>query len=169
MAQHIVLMNVLAPCLALAMRRLAISGWARWLLPATLIQLGLLWFWHAPFLLPQVMHAPGLQPLMQGTLLAAAMLFWAAVVDAAGTRSWRPLAALLLTSKLFCLLGVLLTFAPRALYAHHDTAAALADQQLAGLLMLVACPATYLLGAVIVAARWLRVLEGEALSFRVHN
>jgi putative membrane protein len=168
MAQHIVLMNLVAPGLVLAMRRLGWPGASRFLLPATVIQLGLLWFWHAPFLLPQAMHEPLLQPVMQGTLLAAAVLFWLAVIGASGARSWRPITALLLTSKLFCLLGVLLTFAPRALYAHHDAAAGLEDQQLAGLLMLIACPATYLVGAVIIAGRWLSALEGETRAANAH-
>jgi len=30
----------------------------------------------------------------------------------------------------------------------------LADQQMAGLLMLVACPLTYVLAAIVIAARW---------------
>jgi putative membrane protein len=54
---------------------------------------------------------------------------------------------------------VLLTFAPRALYASHTHLGTLDDQQLAGLIMLIACPATYLLAAVILAGRWLYGLD----------
>jgi putative membrane protein len=57
--------------------------------------------------------------------------------------------ALLLTGKLTCLLAVLLVFAPRALYPH----AALADQQFAGLLMLAACPLSYLGAALVITLR----------------
>ncbi len=159
MAQHIVLMNVLAPFIALAMQRL-IPGWSvRLLVAASVVQLSLLWFWHAPFLLPQAMHSPLLGTAMQVTLFAGALWFWGAVISAAGAGAWRPIVALLMTSKLFCLLGVLLTFAPRALYASRTHPGTLDDQQLAGLLMLIACPATCLLAAVILAGRWLYGLD----------
>ena len=160
MAQHIVLMNVLAPFLALVLQKLIRGGSARFLLAATVVQLSLLWFWHAPFLLPQAMHSLLLNAVMQVSLFAGALWFWSAVIGAAGVGAWRPIVALLMTSKLFCLLGVLLTFAPRALYSSHaQMAATLDDQQLAGLLMLIACPTTYLLAAVILAGRWLYALD----------
>jgi putative membrane protein len=165
MAQHIVLMNVLAPFLALAIHRLMPAWSARLLMAATGVQLGLLWFWHAPFLLPQAMHSPLLQAAMQATLFAGAVWFWGAVINAAGAGAWRAIVALLVTSKLFCLLGVLLTFAPRALYSSHSHAASLEDQQLAGLLMLIACPATYLLAAVILAGRWLNSLDAKPAPY----
>lgn len=129
----------------------------RWLWPATAAQLALIWFWHAPPILMHAGHAPLVQVLMQGSLLAAALWFWAAVLSIAGARRWQPILALLVTSKLFCLLGVLLTFSPRTLFggmgASH--AATMADQQLAGLMMLVACPATYLVAGVWLSAKWL--------------
>ncbi len=167
MAQHIVLMNVLAPLLALAMQRLMPGWWARFLVAASLVQLSLLWFWHAPFVLPQAMHSPLLGTAMQATLFAGALWFWGAVIGAAGAGAWRPIVALLMTSKLFCLLGVLLTFAPRTLYASPAHVGTLDDQQLAGLLMLIACPATYLLAAVILAGRWLYALDAKPVPGNV--
>ena len=159
MAQHIVLMSVVAPGLVLILRAQLSPRFDRFLVPATVVQIGILWFWHAPFSLPHAMNAQVAHAVMQATLLGSALWFWAAVVSAVGTGAWRPIAALLITSKLFCLLGVLLTFAPRALYTPHGVPAAIDDQQLAGLLMLIACPATYLLAAVILAARWLDAIE----------
>jgi putative membrane protein len=101
---------------------------------------------------------------MQASLLVAATWFWIAVYEGMRDRvtAWRPIVALLVTSKLFCLLGVLFIFAPRVLSAgapHHQAAHLLADQQLAGLLMIVACPLTYLLAGIVCAARWLAALE----------
>jgi putative membrane protein len=99
---------------------------------------------------------------MHLSLAAAALWFWLAVLSDRSALRWRALVALALTGKLFCLLGVLLVFAPRLLYAAHPVApgqpvaAGLADQQLAGLMMVVACPLTYVLAAVIIAARGLR-------------
>ena len=162
MAAHILLMNLLAPAVAIwgsavlapAARR--VPG----LVAAMVVQLLLLWAWHAPPSLAAAMGQPALHLVMQFSLTIAAVWFWLAVVDAAASRPWRAIAALLVTSKVFCLLGVLLTFAPRSLYppiAHHGGVAAdpLADQQLAGLMMLLACPLSYLVAAVVVASRWL--------------
>ncbi len=100
---------------------------------------------------------------MQSSLLLAALLFWYSVIFAEAR--WYSLLALLTTGKLFCLLGALLTFAPRPIYpqlrelyaqaGHFPVETALSDQQLAGLLMLVACPLIYVLASVVLAARWL--------------
>jgi putative membrane protein len=174
MAVHLLLMNGVAPLAALAALRL----WGRHtaapgqVLPATLAQLALLWAWHAPPLLAEAMQVPGLHLLMQLSLLASALWFWSSVLALRGSDRWRGLLALLVTSKIFCLLGVLLVFAPRSLYpealfsaAHgHAMPALLADQQLAGLLMLVVCPATYLTAGVVLAARW--VFEIDARDHR---
>ena len=108
----------------------------------------------------RAMQSSLLHSLMQLSLFAAAIWFWSALLGLRGGARWRGLLALLLTAKIFCLLGVLLVFAPRLLYpeamfsAHaggHLVSASLADQQLAGLLMLVVCPASYLTAAVVKA------------------
>jgi putative membrane protein len=143
MAGHILLMNLLAPAIAVLTVRSSPSlvRHFRRLAPPVIVQLLLLWGFHAPPSLAAAMERPGLH-----------------LATAGG--QWRAIAALLVTSKLFCLLGVLLTFAAHPLYpamTHHGLQALdpLGDQQLAGLLMLVACPLSYLVAAVIVASNWL--------------
>jgi len=162
MAGHILLMNLLAPVVAIWVARSSppLAFRLRGLTAATMMQLLLLWGWHAPPALVAAMDRPGLHLAMQGSLLLAALWFWGAVVNATAGGPWRAIAALLATSKLFCLLGVLLTFASHPLYpamSHHGVAGLdpLTDQQLAGLLMLLACPLSYLVAAVIVASNWL--------------
>ncbi|MFZ5783467.1 MAG: cytochrome c oxidase assembly protein [Pseudomonadota bacterium] len=160
MAAHILLMNLLAPIVALGSSAVSFPRATTGSVAPMVAQLLLLFGWHAPPALAAAMEQPELHVAMQLSLTVAAFWFWKAVVDAAATRPWRALTALLLTSKIFCLLGVLLTFAPRALYPqmmHHGVAASdpLADQQLAGLMMLIACPLSYLVAAVVVASRWL--------------
>jgi len=154
MAVHILLMNFVAPAVAVWCAGFrAVRG----LVAATIVQLLLLWGWHAPPSLGAAMERPELHLAMGLSLVLAAVWFWLAVVAEAASRPWRAIASLLITSKVFCLLGVLLTFAPRSLYppmSHHG-ADPLADQQLAGLLMLLACPLSYLVAAVVVASRWL--------------
>lgn len=162
MALHIVLMSVVGPLLALALFRnfegLARGRW-RLALPS-LVQLAVLWAWHIPAALATAHHSLAAQVSMHATLLASAVWFWSAVVAQVRSERWRAVAALLITGKVFCLLGALLTFAPREIYLipalpgpEHGTS--LDDQQLAGLLMLAACPATYILAGVALTVRWL--------------
>jgi putative membrane protein len=100
---------------------------------------------------------------MHASLFILSLWFWLAIFARRGSTRWQALLVLLVTGKLFCMLGVLLVFSPRLLYAgisgggyaHLHAQPALADQQLAGLLMIAACPLTYVLAAIIIAARWL--------------
>ena len=100
---------------------------------------------------------PAVQLAIHGVLLIAAMLFWLSLLSLPEPRRWHALPALLLTGKLVCLLAALLVFAPRALYgASHQHAALmqpLDDQQLAGLLMIAACPLSYLVAAVVITVQ----------------
>jgi len=162
MVAHILLMNVCAPMAALAclriwpLRRMPLAGL---LFPAMIAQLTLLWAWHAPPALDAAMRSHLLHLVMQASLFLAAFWFWSAIFRISGHRRWRAIVALLITSKIFCLLAVLFVFAPRRLYpgilsGHGAHLSTLADQQLAGLLMLAACPATYVLAGIVIAVLW---------------
>nr|WP_268812574.1 cytochrome c oxidase assembly protein [Sinorhizobium meliloti] len=179
MAVHILLMNLAAPLAAFAVTRVRlqrreIAG--RALALATFAQIAALWAWHAPPSLNRALEFPTVHLLMNASLFLTAFLFWRAVLRLHGQRSWQPIVALLITSKLYCLLAVLFVFAPRALYpafaashtAHATGAvnATLADQQLAGLIMLVACPVTYVLAGIVIAARWLLTMEKDEAGSR---
>jgi len=174
MATHIILMSALAPFLAVLSIRFAsapILATGRALAIVTAAQLALLYAWHAPGAAAYTESHPAAHFSMHASLLAAALLFWLAILGDTGVARWRGVAALAITGKLACLLGVLLVFAPRVL----DTSAAswgattemmLADQRLAGLLMLAACPASYVLSGVWIASRWLLALEDDRLRAR---
>jgi len=97
--------------------------------------------------------------LMQATLFFSALWFWLTVFNQTGEHLWRAVIALLLTGKLFCLIAVLLIFAPRVLYGMTAMPIELADQQLAGLLMVTVCPITYVLAAVVLISRWFQTLS----------
>lgn len=167
MATHIFLMNILAPAAALVLRRGApdrrISA-GRSLVIASLLQMILLWAVHTPIAL-SAFHHGGRHALLSAALFWSALWFWIATFGQDGGRRWRAIASLLLTGKLFCLLGALLVFAPRALYLpHHGSfpsapSGSLSDQHQAGLLMIAACPLTYVLAAVVIAASWLKELS----------
>jgi putative membrane protein len=167
MLAHIVLMTVVSPLVAgmIGKRLRPISRIAglKSLPAAAALQAVLFFAWHAP---------PGLAAGQAGIPAAAMLLlssvwFWLAIFDRTGARLRGKVAALLLTGKLFCLYAVLLTFAPRVLYG-NAARIDLADQQLAGLLMITACPLTYVLAAVVLISRWFRDLceaqNGNTLS-----
>ena len=168
MARHILLMSAAAPLIALWLARLCSgigtsSRLARALFPAVGIQAAVLYAWHLPAGHAAAMSSPAGAILMQLSLLAAAIWFWYAVVTSIATRRWHAVLGLALTGKVFCLLGVLLVFARRPLFgAGESTASALADQQLAGLLMLTACPATYIAVAFVISCRGLNLLGPDA-------
>ena len=177
MGVHVALMNVVAPmCAAIfwgawpaARERLA-SGKMLW--PATISQMVLLWAWHAPAVQTSVMMLPWLQALLHTSLFCSALLFWRSV-PSTGVR-WQSILALLVTGKLACMLGALLVFSPRLLYAEPTVGSVqhamhhaahwpdLADQHLAGLLMIAACPLSYVLAGVVLAAQFMTDLGRAA-------
>ena len=163
MLQHLVLMNVLVPIVVLCLPHTfrPANLWRSW--PwATAVQIALLWGWHSPGVLPSAMASPGAMLAMHASLVACSAWFWLATMTMPAAARWRGIFALLVTGKLFCLLGALLVFAPNLLFGHlHHAAsrAAIADQQLAGMLMLIACPLTYVSAGIVMAAQWFARLE----------
>lgn len=162
MFTHIVLMNVVAPFVAaFAVPRLQgeTNGSHFWM--AAFSQIALLWVAHIPAVQGWTVNAPASSFLVQAVLFLAALWFWSALLTLGQGRAWHGLLGLALTGKLVCLLAVLLVFAPRALYGdlHRHGAEfplesnTLDDQQLAGLMMIIACPASYLTAAILLAVR----------------
>lgn len=162
MAVHIASMSVAAPLMA----AMAILRWppqgvrSSWLWIATLAQIVLLWTWHSPAVHGLGAGSPLLAATLHAALFLAAVSFWFAISGVASAARWQAIPALLLTGKLACLLAALLIFAPRTLYDSaeqlvHATGhlSALDDQHLAGILMIAACPMSYLVAAVIVTVQ----------------
>jgi len=169
MLQHLAVMNIAAPLAAL---HLGGRSTPQALLSAGIAQLLALWAWHAPAVQQFAASSPAGQLGLMIALAGAAFWFWSAVIAAS---DWKALIALLLTGKLACLLGALLIFAPRDLYNLDGLILAfctagpssLADQQLAGLLMITACPLSYLVTGIALAARLLGQLENGGCSSHV--
>jgi putative membrane protein len=98
--------------------------------------------------------------LMQFTILGSALAFWVAVHHASAVEA---VAAILATTVSMGLLGALITFAGRLLYAPHFAStlgwgvAPLEDQQLAGIVMWAPGSIAYLLAALWIGWRWMRV------------
>ena len=154
MGLHIVAMNIVAPLLA----ALLVARWPRRMRSRAgsgsprSIQVVALWASHAPAVHHLAMARSGVQLATHGILLLSALAFWTLLLALPDARRWHAIPALLLTGKLVCLLAALMVFAPRTLYGagHVHGAAALADQQLAGLLMIAACPLSYLVAAIMI-------------------
>ena len=147
-SHHIALTALAAPLLAYGIgARLRIGGgptlWAA-LHPI------LFWVWHAPAAYEFALSNDGAYWLMQATLFASAVGFWAALRTA---NSYTVIGLLLFMMVQMGLLGALITFAGAPLYAPHWLTtqawglAPLEDQQLAGLIMWAPASLFYLGGA----------------------
>ena len=162
---HLLLALALAPIVALALP----ARWpSRWSLPVlTAVQAIVFWAWHAPALYALALSNDALFWLMQLSITASAALWWARLRQAPAAAA---LGALLATMVQMGLLGALITFAARPLYAPHWLAtqawglSPLDDQQLAGLIMWAPGSLVYLLAAVAILYRSLGPAAGRAVK-----
>jgi putative membrane protein len=161
MAQHLLAMNVVAPLIAATRSRSSTPNSVAALSWSSLAQIAVLWLWHAPSLQVSASQSPAWHLAMLAVLTGAGSIFWWAVISMPPNRRWAAVGALLVTGKLACLLGALLIFAPRDLFNLSGLAIALCgagpsslgDQQYAGLMMVIACPLSYVLAATIIATQ----------------
>jgi putative membrane protein len=129
-------------------------------LPATAVHGAVIWLWHAPPLFEAAVANIALHRLQHLSFLISALVFWWALVRRAdrGAASMHLFVTMVHTS----LLGALLTFSPRVLYARQTVDAALwgltplEDQQLAGLVMWIPAGTIYAGAAMAFAALWVR-------------
>lgn len=153
---HVLLVSAGAPLIAYALPRTTRPPrLATWTASFVVV----FWAWHAPAAYGWAMSNDAAYALMQASLLLTATMAWRAV------RAARPagaVSALLATMVLMGLVGGLLTFAPRPLYAPHALTTAawgltpLEDQQIAGLIMWIPAAGVYLAGALSILGRILR-------------
>jgi putative membrane protein len=191
MATHMTVVVLAAPLLALAVAGTALDPLrhlpaAQLAVPVSLVELVVVWGWHAPALHHFARNNTGGFVAEQAAFLASALLLWlcvlapepaaalpaddraASVRHEPGSASAAGVVALLLTSMHMTLLGALLALAPRPLY-HAGAIAALADQHLGGALMLFFGGAVYLGGGLGVAAALLKPHPPLARHSRVEG
>jgi putative membrane protein len=165
MTMHMGVVAVAAPLLALA---LAGGRWdpARripWLfnaIPASVLELAVVWTWHAPALHHAARSSPVWLVAEQTSFLASGFLVWMSAAGGrprAASRAGAGVVALLLTSMHMTLLGSLLALTPRPLYRHvaGESRAALDDQHRGGVIMLLVGGASYLAGGLGLSVRLL--------------
>jgi putative membrane protein len=166
MLQHMLLMVVIAPLVAVAGplpqwqaatgRRLRALGLVlresgRQPLRLVLLHGVLIWLWHTPRLYLLALAQPGWHFAEHAAFLLSAGLFWWSVLHASARRRGEALLALLLTLMHTGLLGALLTFGRASFYGAERS---LFEQQLAGLIMWVPGGIVYLAAAGAIAWRW---------------
>jgi putative membrane protein len=162
MTMHVMIVAAAAPLLALAIAGSArdpVPGHEGWFaaLPASLIELFVVWAWHTPHLHALARTSDIVFAFEQGSFLAVGMLLWLSAFGGRpddGRTAATGIVALLLTSMHMTLLGTLLALATRPLYAH--AAHGLEDQQLGGVVMLLGGGLAYLAGGLALLARLLR-------------
>ena len=158
MAMHIAVVAVVAPLIALAVSGTILDpvrAMPRLLapIPISLIELVIVWAWHVPALHQAAREQTGMFAVEQASFLAAGALLWIAAIggdhEQRRLRAGAGIAALLFTSMHMTLLGALFALAGRPLFLHGagpGSAAAVADQQLGGVIMLLVGGAAYLAG-----------------------
>lgn len=158
MTMHMGVVAVAAPLLALGIAGSSydpIPSFPRLFMPipASVLELVIVWAWHAPALHQTARHSAAGLAAEQVSFLAAGILVWLSAFGGRARRSRRQAAlgvvGLLLTSMHMTLLGALLSLTPRPLYAHLEGTAsltALEDQHLGGAIMLLVGAVSYLLG-----------------------
>lgn len=150
MTMHMAVVAVAAPLAAFAVSgarldpaHLASAWFAP--IPASLIELLVVWTWHAPALHAAARESTAAFVAEQASFAIAGTWFWISVASASGKthdeRRSASLLAMLLTFAHMTLLGALLALTPRPLYhAMHGLGQSdielLADQQLGGIIML---------------------------------
>jgi putative membrane protein len=189
MAQHLVLMNVAAPLVVLgaplaamlralpqrarrALARLGANrrwraGWhaASSLVAATAAQQAVLWIWHTPGGIAAALESEPVHIAMHASLIAAALVFWTAVLRPASGKCWGSIAALLVTLKVSGVVCIALLIRGGTLYPAYGEAAAAwgltpaEDEGIGWGLMMTSGTATYLAAALALAWRALASLE----------
>lgn len=134
------------------------SPWVAWALHALV-----LWVWHAPVLYDAVLRDQGIHALQHLSFFAASVVFWWSLVQGRhGRLGYGSAVVYVFTTAVHgSLLGALITVSPTAWYPTYvarQPAAAIEDQQLAGLLMWIPAGVVLLVIALALFAAWL----GEA-------
>ena len=191
MSLHMAIVAIAAPLLSLGIAgsRFDPVGYLPRLfapVPASVIELIIVWAWHAPVLHHAARHTTVGFMIEQFTFVVAGVWVWLSAFggcevgsgqtdtgvlrlrsekqddDALVQRRGAGVLGLLLTSMHMTFLGALLALSPRLLFSHphsHGGLSALADQHLGGAIMLVVGGIAYLLGGLWLTADVIRLKQ----------
>ncbi len=164
-AQHMILLLVAAPLIALGSQPPAVrrGAWGLWFYAVVFFVA--LWLWHMPTPYDATFSSSLLYWTMHVTLFGSGVLLWRELLHHSRERTADALVVGLLTSMQMGLLGAVLSLAARPLFFPHFTTASawgltpLQDQQLGGILMWVPGILLFLWTAIRSLRRLLGALE----------
>lgn len=144
--------------------------------PASVLELVVVWGWHAPALRELAETVPIAAAAEQASFLAAGLILWLACIGHSDSdrneRSAAGAFGLLFTSVHMTLLGALLALTPRPLYGAGEVTclgvplSAGQDQALGGVVMLMVGAAVYLIGGLALLARLLAEQDARGRTDR---
>ena len=163
MTQHLALVLIAAPLLALGTPRVPQAG----ALAVILLHTGAIWMWHLPSAYDAALASAPLHVVEHVSFLATGWLFWVYVLRRTDVSPLQRVGVTFATALQSAALGALLTFAPKPLYSGHLAGAGrwdltpLQDQQLAGAIMWVPPGVVYLVVMLVLLYRWFTALDGS--------
>ena len=154
-------------------RPLIVSIWQRLTTPLVVFLLHgvALWIWHIPALFERALHSEAVHAVQHLSFVVTAALFWWGMVHGRYGRAGYGVGVLyvFMTALHSTLLGALLTIATSTWYRSYEATAAqrridaLADQQLAGLVMWVPSGVIFIVVGLALVAAWLGESERRVL------
>lgn len=169
MVQHLILLTVAAPLLAAAFPgvRAAAGRQLPWMAGAVVLHTVVLLGWHVPALYDAAERSVPLHAMEHITYLVAGFALWASVFPRhrAPPSGWGVLGVFVVAVPC-TLLGAALTFASTSWYASYPAPGAVADQQLAGVIMWAFGGLAYLAAALVVFSLWLARQRSSAVVLR---
>jgi len=158
MVQHVLLLDVAPILLILGLTKVLLRPATRRIhrveqrvgllaspLMAVLLYTGAMWIWHIPALYDAAAEHSGIHVLEHLSFTLAGFLYWWHLLSPVSTRLRRegttPIVYMVSTKATVGFLGILLTFAPNAIFAYYTDQASYwgldpdADQALAGVIM----------------------------------
>ncbi len=142
-SQHMLLILVAAPLLAISLRstRPGVHPWSLWSAAGAFFLL--LWFWHMPLPYDATFSSSAVYWSMHVSLFGSAVWLWRELLHHSRERTAEALLAGAITSMQMGLLGAVLSLAAHPLYSWHLTTTrawglgVMQDQQLGGAIMWV--------------------------------
>lgn len=176
MMAHMGVVAIAAPLIAIGLTHVVwakLGGHSLAALPvvASLLELLIVWGWHAPAARALVERSVLASVAEQASFLVGGLLLWIVCIGSAEAKGALAGAfGLLLTTVHMTLLGALLALSPRPLYGLGDVTCfgtmltAAQDQELGGVVMLLIGAAVYLVGGVTLLGRVLLTSSGKAAA-----
>ena len=162
MLMHMLVVAVAAPIIALGLPAVKNDSLLTAPIPASMVELIVVWGWHAPWPHHFARHETlGIILEQSMFIICGVWLWYSSFLNKA-----QGVIGLLLTSMHMTFLGALISLATRPLYQHHVTDGhdLLFDQQLGGTLMLIIGGISYFIGGIWLTVRLLKERPYEKMG-----